>query len=289
MHKTWSWSTTGYSFVGKSHDAICEICRTAGLAGIEGVPELFEDKTGAELEAIGEQYRAMGLTIETFHLPFTAQDDLASFYETVRKQAVETARKWMERSARLGATVGIQHPSVNRYSVDVEGFDNYVKQLGKSLEVLLPVAEGLGYTIALENMLPGDGGRLGSRPEHFERFAQEFKHPNLGFCLDTGHALVAAGPERADEFSAVMAPRIAAFHLADNAGDRDSHLAPGHGMVDWMSVFQRAAQLGYARSMCIETPPFAHGPNNSYSLGAWRQMVVEIDALVEQALKNSDE
>lgn len=288
MRKTWSWSTTGYSFVGKPHETIHEICKTAGLAGIEGAPELFDGKTDVELEAIGAQYRAAGLVIETFHLPFNAQDDLASFYETVRKQAVETTRTWIERSARLGATVGIQHPSTSRYNVDVEGFDNYLRQLGKSLSALLPVAETLGYTIALENMLPGEGGRLASRPEHFERFIQEFDHPNVGFCLDTGHALVAAGPERADAFFAAMAPRLVAFHLADNAGDRDSHLAPGHGLVDWAAVFQHAARLNYTRCLCIETPPFAYGPNSTYSLNAWRQMVVEMDGLAETAMMNAE-
>jgi sugar phosphate isomerase/epimerase len=281
MQKTWSWSTTGYSFVGKPHETIREICKAAGLAGIEGAPELFEGKTDSELEAIGKEYRAAGLRVETFHLPFTAQDDLASFYETSRRQAVERARLWIERAAILGATVGICHPTTNRYNVDVEGLDNYLRQLGKSLETLLRVAEALGFTIALENMLPSEGGRLASRPEHFEMFARQFKGPNLGFCLDTGHALVAGGPGGADEFYAVMAPHIVAFHLADNAGDRDSHLAPGHGLVDWTAFFRRTAELRYSRSICIETPPFAHGPN--YGLDAWRGMVADTEALVEKA------
>ena len=73
------------------------------------------------------------------------------------------------------------------------------------------------------------------------------------------------------------------YHLADNAGDRDSHLAPGHGLVDWSTAFRRAAEIGYAHSMCIETPPFAHGPN--YSMEAWKGMVQETDALVERALQ----
>lgn len=285
MRKTWTWSTTGYGFAGKSHDEIIALCHAAGLAGMEGAPPLFEGRSDAELEAAGRQYRDAAIKIETFHLPFSGEDDLASFYETVRRRAVDTARVWMERSTILGSTVGIQHPTVSRHSVDVEGLDRYIGQLGKSLETLLPVAEQLNYTIALENMLPGDhGGRLGGRPEHFERFIREFAHPNLGFCLDTGHALVAAGPD-ADAFHAVMAPRMAAYHLADNAGDRDSHLAPGHGRVDWNTVFRRAAEIGYAGCMCIETAPFAHAPNGVYPVEAWRQMVEDTDALAQRALE----
>ena len=110
-------------------------------------------------------------------------------------------------------------------NADVEGLETYFRQIGKSLDTLLREAEGLDFTIALENMLPSEGGRFTSRPEHFERIIRDFVHPNLGFCLDTGHALV-AGRGNAHRFFEVMGPRIVAFHLADNAGDRDSHLAP---------------------------------------------------------------
>ena len=81
-----------------------------------------------------------------------------------------------------------------------------------------------------------------------------------------------------------MAPHMVAYHLSDTAGDRDSHLAPGHGRVDWTKVFRRAAEIGYAGYMCIETPPFAPAPNGSYSVAAWRQMVEDSDRLVAAAL-----
>ena len=288
MQKTWTWSTTGYALANKSHDEIIELCGAAGLAGIEGAVPLFEGLSDTELEAVGAKYRDAAIKIETFHLPFSAEHDLASFYETLRRRAVDIARTWMERSALLGATIGIQHPTTNRFDVDTEGLDTYVRQLGKSMEALLPVAEQLNYTIALENLPLGeDGYRLSSRPEHFERFAETFRHPNLGFILDTGHALMSGGPEHADDFHKVMAPRMVAYHLADNAGDRDSHLAPGHGRVNWGMVFRRAAESGYSGCMCIETPPFAPGANGSYSVKAWKQMVEDTEALAEKALSEN--
>lgn len=283
----WTWSTTGHELVSWSHDRIIALCRDAGLAGIEGVAAQFEHLRDDELEAVGARYRAAGVGIESFHLPMPP--DLASFYETDRRRAVETARVWIERSARLGATVGVQHPSSSRRSVEVEGLDRCIGQLGKSLQTLLAVAEPLNYTIALENLTPGpDGSRLGSRPEHFERFIQAFGHPNLGFALDTGHALVAGGPDHADDFHVVMAPSLVAYHLADNAGDRDSHLAPGHGGVDWTGVFRRAAEIGFTGCMCIETPPFAPAPNGCYGTAAWRRMVEDTDRLVDAALGGAE-
>ena len=286
LTKKWTWSTTGHQLNAMSHDEIIAFCPEAGLAGIEGAPYQFEGLTGKALDQIGERYRAAGVRIETFHLPMTAESDIAAFYETDRLHAVQVVRTWMERSARIGATIGVQHPTMSSYSVETEGLDNFVRQLGRSLRTLLPEAERLNYTIALENMMPGSRGpRLGARPEHFARIIKEFDHPHLGCVLDTGHALVAAGPDHADEFHAVLAPHLVAYHLSDNAGDRDSHLAPGHGRVDWTRVFRRAAKIGYAGCMCIETPPFAAGANGTYSVAAWRQLVQDTDRLATAALE----
>ena len=284
MQKNWRWSCSGADFV-LPHENIQEICLHAGLAGIEGMPSLFPSQDRASLEQIARSYQAAGLAFDSFHLPLSAENDIASFYETHREDAVAVSRHWMETAAALGCRVVIQHPTTDRCNAAVEGLDRYITQLGKSLETLLPIAAELNLTIALENLPPGArGGRFSSDPAHFERMIAEFAGPNLGFCLDTGHALMAGGPERAHDFLDVMAPHMAAWHLADNAGDRDSHLAPGHGSVDWSPVFRKAAANAYAFTMCIETPPFAPGNHPSYPLDAWRQMIADTDALVQTAL-----
>ena len=284
MEKKWRWSCTGAYFT-LPHEEIQEICLHAGVAGIEGMASLFPNQDQGALEAIAANYRAVGLAFDSFHLPLGPENDIASFYETHREDAVAISRHWMEAAAALGCRVVIQHPTTDRCNAAVEGVDRYIAQLGKSLATLLPIASDLGLTIALENLPPGErGGRFSSDPSHFERMIAEFAGPNLGFCLDTGHALIAGGPERAHDFLDVMAPHMAAWHLADNAGDRDSHLAPGHGSVDWSPVFRKAAENEYAFSMCIETPPFAHGAHPVYPLDAWRQMIGDTDALVETAL-----
>ncbi len=283
MHKTWTWSITGAN-LRLPHEPIFEICTHAGLSGIEGFPPLFPDASHSALEETTAAYRDGGLGIDSFHLPLGAENDIASFYETDRAQAVDVSRHWMECSAALGSRVVIQHPTTSGLCVDVEGVDNYLRQLDKSLQTLLPIAEQLNLTIALENLPPRERAiRFSARPEHFELLSREFDHPNLGFCLDTGHALMSGGNDKVAAFLDAMAPRMAAFHLADNAGDRDSHLAPGHGLVDWSTVFRKAAQIEFEHPMCIETPPFAQG-HPDYSLDAWRQMVVDTDVLVEKAL-----
>lgn len=105
--------------------------------------------------------------------------------------------------------------------------------------------------------------------------------PHVGFVYDTGHGLLSAG-ERALDILEAMGDRVVAWHLADNAGDRDSHLAPGHGDVDWDGVFRFAARIGYSAPMTMETPPWGPGPR--YSIETWQQSVKELDALAARAL-----
>ena len=282
MAPTWTWTTTGFGLLGKSHEQIRSLCQYAGLSGIEGAPEMFATASQQELERIAAEYEAEGLRFDTFHLPLSSNDDIASFYETTRRAAVDQAVRWIEAASSLGVRACIQHPTTCRHDAAVDGYDGFLQQFGKSLETMLERAAACGVTVAVENMLPGEaGGRFGSHPSHFEDFAREFGHPNLGFCLDTGHALVAAH-EGAHEFPAAMGERLIAFHLADNAGDRDSHLGPGHGRVEWSHVFRAAARLGHAHSMCIETSPFDYGPD--FSDDAWKGLVDDTAALARDAL-----
>lgn len=281
--RTWTWTLHAH-VLGSDHEAILTTCQATNVHTVEMHPFHLEGLNLQELEALARRYAEAGVRIDSFHLPFTSEDDLTSFYETTRRRAVDRTRYWLERLPALKVRVAVAHPGTCRYSVEVENVDLLLRQLGRSLEALLPVAESSRIEMALENMLPGpDGGRLGSRPEHFERMASTLDHPHLKFCLDTGHALVAGGPAGAGEFFEVMAPHLAAFHLADNAGDRDSHLAPGHGLVDWIQFFRQVSRLNYRYGMCVEAPPFAPGPN--YTLKAWQQMFADLDQWAQQALQ----
>ena len=264
--------------MGASFELIGEICRTAGFSGLEGAPPLFEGKSEKELMAIRNELTGRGVDISSLHLPFSVDEDPASFYESHRITAVETLLSWIERGAMLGVKIAIIHPVTQNYGTDIDGVDGYRRQLGKSMKVLLPAAEDLDVVLAVENMLPHGNQKFGSQPEHMKLLLQDFESSHFGFCLDTGHALISAGPDRAHEMFDVMAPRLVAFHLADNPGDRDIHIAPGRGNVDWRHIFRGMMDLGYTGAACIEAAPFAHGPQ--YTVDSWIRLAADMDELL---------
>lgn len=267
-----SFSAHGPSLHRKSHEEIIALCVESGFSGIEGHVGLFLRLTEKDEEKLREEYQKAGLKIDSFHLPYGSQHDLTSPDETIRLHALNVLKPALRQAAALGARVAIIHPTTGLHDVTVLGFDPLLNTLEKSLAELLPLAESLGVILALENIPPREIHRFGSAPEHFKRFHERFAHPSLGFCLDTGHALLSLH-SRAADLAEAMKPRLQAFHLNDNAGDRDSHLAPGRGRVNWVGISQLLREIRFIHPACIEAPPFAFGPD--YSTQAWKELQTE--------------
>ncbi|MBR4684068.1 MAG: sugar phosphate isomerase/epimerase [Spirochaetia bacterium] len=287
-------SYDGFVAGNKSVSETIDICRKAGFYGIEGWADHgFFTGSLKDFTKLGEAFKAAGLVINTFHLPYEQPvlDDIATLYELDRTRVVERMKYWIERAAACGAKIGILHPTTRAainglscYDADKEGLDKLCGQANKSLQAMLKFGEQFGFKIAIENMPPRSGGRLGSRNEHMIKLYEENKHPNLGFCLDTGHALLSYGKDAMKAYYA-MEEHLIAFHLADNAGDRDSHLLPGHGHFPWNDFFKALNKRGFSDTVCVETPPFDIGPD--FSTDAWCNMFKELNELVDKSFKEN--
>jgi sugar phosphate isomerase/epimerase len=94
-----------------------------------------------------------------------------------------------------------------------------------ALEHLRAFANPLGVKLLVEN-LQGDV----AKPEHLVEILNVGHFQDIGVCLDVGHAHLAEGTPAA---MSTLAPHIRSSHLHDNKGDRDAHLWPGDGTIDW--------------------------------------------------------
>ena len=280
--RQFTFSTLTGSFVlgPDSAEEIAEICRTGGYAGIEACVPLVAGADRDQRARLATVFKDQSLEIRSFHLPFTDRiaNDIASLYECERLAAVECMRRWIDIALSTGASVGIIHPTTRKdIDLAVEGFNRIWDPLRRSLRTLGAHCSERGFQLAVEN-LPGHGvERLGSRPEHFERMRDELPDDSIGFCLDTGHALLCE-PHNPLAFMDAMGSRLIAFHLADNAGDRDSHLAPGHGRFPWRTLAEKLSHSGFIGPLCIETPPFAPGP--PYATPDWTAMLEQARSLL---------
>jgi len=142
--------------------------------------------------------------------------------ERIRRiDAVDEVKRALEVAERIPFRYLVQHMSQGRQVADPRKFDAAFN----ALEILSIFAKHRGVTITLENTL----GELGS-PESLQQFIRETHLHDLKLCFDIGHAHVETGVEPALE---IMRDRIVTTHIHDNHGEKDEHLLPYEGTIDW--------------------------------------------------------
>jgi sugar phosphate isomerase/epimerase len=126
----------------------------------------------------------------------------------------------------------VQHLGYGRQSADQRKYDAAFT----SLEHLVVFAKARGVTIALENT-PDELGA----PASLQHFIAETHLHELKLCFDIGHAHMEDGVE--SSFDA-MRDRIVTTHIHDNHGEKDEHLLPYSGTIDWKAALAGIAGAG---------------------------------------------
>jgi sugar phosphate isomerase/epimerase len=104
-----------------------------------------------------------------------------------------------------------------------------------SLEHLVLHAKHAGVTICVENTTSEMGD-----PAYLRAFVEETRLTGVRFNFDIGHAHLAEAPEeeRIAKGFEPLKELIASVHIHDNHGERDEHLPPYEGAIDWPGTLQ---------------------------------------------------
>ena len=96
-------------------------------------------------------------------------------------------------------------------------------------------AKHVGVTICVENTTSEMGD-----PAYLRAFYDETRLAGLRFNFDIGHAHLADGPEeeRVEKGFAPMRELISGVHVHDNHGEKDEHLPPYDGTIDWAAAIK---------------------------------------------------
>ncbi len=115
---------------------------------------------------------------------------------------------------------------------------------------MLPLAEELGITLALEN------GRSLAHLVYIAQLIDRLDHPQLGYCLDSGHADL--GDLGAIRAARMMGSLLKTTHLHDNRGQFDDHMPPGTASLDWEGLFEALHDIGYPGPLMLELTDRPH-------------------------------
>jgi sugar phosphate isomerase/epimerase len=138
-----------------------------------------------------------------------------------RQEAVDEIKRALDLVEYVPFRYCIQHVARSRDIPDERKWDATFS----SLEHLSLFARQRGVTIAIENT-PGEM----ATPANLKNFLVQTRLANVKLCFDTGHAHLDGGVVPALETARDL---IATSHIHDNHGERDEHLLPFEGTIDW--------------------------------------------------------
>jgi len=196
---------------------------------------------------IGEYAHKIGINSWSCHV-----GGPSGFDTNTKDITIESNRHCTNISSAVGARVNVLH------------LWNYSHEDScKILEEICRYADEKNVEIALEN------NSTLKNMEFILGLVRAVDMPNLGICIDTGHANL--GDLGAGRAIRMAGKKLFTTHLQDNFGKQDDHTAPGLGTIDWDDVFQAIKEIGYNRTLMLEltdAPPSSRSYNQDEEVKA---------------------
>ncbi len=215
----------------------------AGFAGLEifCTRSHFEYSTKPEIQAMASALEQHGLQLVSLHAP-TSRDMSAMResgtplsiceVERVRRiEAMDELKRVIDVADDLPYARLILHMGGARETADPRKRDAAFS----SLEHLILHAHHAGITICVENTMSEMGD-----PSYLRAFVDETRLSGLRFNFDIGHANLSDLPEeeRLEKSFAPLRDLVSSIHLHDNRGEKDEHIPPYDGTIDWPAAIK---------------------------------------------------
>jgi sugar phosphate isomerase/epimerase len=225
------------------HPGLLEHAETAGAEAIEifAARQHFDYTSREHVSEIANWFRSNTLEPFSMHAPLYPDREMG------RGGAPGVNVLHPEKARRIDAMDEVKRALESAEHIH---FRNLVVHLGErddawsprtieyaitALEHLGAFARPLGVRLLVENLLSAP-----TTPEHLVTILEMGRLPNIGVCLDLGHANITVGV--ADAIG-TLGYRIASVHVHDNHSQKDEHLWPGDGNIDWAATAKALAKL----------------------------------------------
>ncbi|MBQ0017184.1 MAG: sugar phosphate isomerase/epimerase [Clostridiales bacterium] len=220
--------------VNKTPKETITIVKKAGFDGVflqwyDGDYKKFDMNVFDQVKLAQE----LGLEIEFAHLSYFDINDIWLEEEKANK-FIDRIKNDIVDLKKCGIKMGILHLTKS----DTPPLYNEVGV--KRLQELCNFAKQLGVKIAFENT---------RKQGYLEFVLDRIKNDNVGICLDAGHCHCYFK----DNFNfEKFRNRIFALHLHDNFGEKDEHLLPFDGTIDWEKMCENIVKANYNGPITLE-------------------------------------
>ncbi len=202
---------------------------------------------------IANWFRTSGVPLHSVHSPLYADYEsgragappvnIAATDRAQRIAAMDEIKRALELAEQIPFRFLVQHIGTGNEAFSGKKFEAAMT----SIEHLRAFAKPLGVRILLEN-IPNEL----STPDKLVEFIQATRFDDLGICFDVGHAHIMSDVAQAFE---TLKEQIHSTHIHDNAKDRDSHLWPGNGSIDWKQTMKLLRSAPHTPPLLLEIEP----------------------------------
>lgn len=185
---------------------------------------------------IADWFRSTGIPLNSVHSPLYADYEfgragappvnVASTDRAGRIEAMDEVKRALEIAEQIPFRFLIQHLGTSNEAFHDRKFEAAMT----SIEHLRAFAKPLGVRILLEN-IPNEL----ATPDKLVELIHAAHFDDVGICFDFGHAHIMSNVAEAFE---IVKPHVRSTHVHDNAKDRDAHLWPGEGSVNWKEAME---------------------------------------------------
>src|ERR1700737_590407 len=199
---------------------------------------------------IADWFQNSGVPLHSVHSPLYADYEggrtgappvnVAATDRAQRIEAMDEIKRAVEGAEQIPFRFLVQHMGTSGESFDDRKFEAAMT----SIEHLRAFAKPLGVRILLEN-IPNEL----SMPDRLVEFIRTSHLDDVGVCFDTGHAHMMGDVASAFE---TLKNQIHSTHVHDNDKERDSHLWPGAGTIDWKSTLELLSTAPHKPPLLLE-------------------------------------
>jgi sugar phosphate isomerase/epimerase len=206
----------------------------------------FDYHDARAVESLAEWLGDARLQLHSVHAPIVdslVNDKWGRAYSTAtrdsnaRQAMLQEMELALEIARRIPFTFFVVHlgiPMAQQPAPD----DNSREAALRTIEHIHRLAEPLGVTLALEVM----DNKLSTTPALVEMLDNELDGLDVGLCMDVGHAHMLGDTADAVETASEY---LVTTHIHDNRRQKDDHLVPFEGSINWAATVMELEKIGY--------------------------------------------
>lgn len=217
-----------------------------GLIEVCSFPAHLDYHDLQQVRAAHDRIEELGLEPYSLHAPFAEHIDITSLDPSRRGHARDELLRAAEAAGHLRVRYLVIHPGPEQGGFPEQERFQRMENAAQVLTEVSHESRARQVTLVLENMLPH---LFSGRVRELLWILGALDTIDVGICLDTGHAHL-SGDLRTVAHK--LSGHLWMMHGSDNHGQRDDHLPPGDGQIDWRRLLRQMKRIGFGGAIILE-------------------------------------